>query len=116
MNRDPREEKLPVWARELLSKERERASRAEGKLQDHLETIEKSRIWFGSYDNPIYVPEPFGHQTLHFQVLDDSVGGDIQVRIKKDHKGRTGIEVNGGDSVTVELDASNLFRVYLQEK
>lgn len=64
--RDPREAKLPQWARKLLADERYRASCAERKLAEHVAKIEKSRIWYGDYNNPIYIPDDNGYQTVYF--------------------------------------------------
>lgn len=102
---DPREEKLPRWARALLAEERRAARDARDKLDEHLKTVERSRIWYGDYDNKIYVPEPFGYQTIHMNPYGDGeFYHDVQFRIKDRH-----IEVSGGDSLSVDMRVSNLF-------
>ncbi|WP_100460796.1 DUF7239 family protein [Mycobacteroides abscessus] len=108
--RDPREEKLPQWARKLLADERYRASRAERKLAEHVATVEKSRIWYGEYDNPIYIPDDNGYQTVYFSPN----GGEgtlhqIGVTIRDG-----AIEIQGGDTLTLDLQASNTFRARLR--
>lgn len=104
---DPREEKLPKWAKDILRAERRRAIEAEEKLAEHLTTVQQSRIWFGGYDNPIYVPEPHGYQTVHFNPLgDDQLHHTIQVRINGE-----GVEINGGSSLNISPMASNLLYV-----
>ncbi len=104
---DPREEKLPQWARKLLAKERFRANSAERKLAEHLDTVEKSRIWYGDFNNPIYVPDMNGYQTVHFSLTGkQGVMDEIAVTIKDD-----ALEIQGGTSVSLELQSSNYFRV-----
>lgn len=108
--RDPREEKLPQWARKLLADERYRASRAEHRLSEHVAKVEKSRIWYGDYNNPIYIPDDNGYQTVYFSPS----GGEgtfhqIGVTIRDG-----AIEIQGGDTLTLELRSSNYFRARLQ--
>lgn len=108
--RDPREEKLPRWARQLLAQERYRANRAERNLAEHLAAGEKSRIWYGDYDNPIYIPDDNGFQTVYFYPNGgDSTFQQIAVTIRDG-----AIEIQGGDTLTIELQASNTFRARLQ--
>lgn len=105
--KDPREEKLPRWARELLAQERTRANRAEHRLAEHLETVEPTRIWYGDWQNKIYVPEDYSYQTVYFDPTNTGHTLDqICVRIDGD-----GIMVMGGRSVVLEMNASNTFRV-----
>lgn len=63
---DPREAKLPAWAREQLAKARIGRAAAEDRLNAHLATITKSRIWYGDYTNPIYIDDKDGYQTVYF--------------------------------------------------
>ncbi|PVA66179.1 DUF7239 family protein [Mycobacteroides abscessus] len=108
--RDPREEKLPRWARQLLAQERFRASRAEHNLAEHLATVEQSRIWYGDYGNPIYIPDDNGYQTVYFSPAGGrSTFQQIGVRIRD-----RAIEIQGGDTLTLELQSSNVFRARLQ--
>ncbi|MBE5471616.1 DUF7239 family protein [Mycobacteroides abscessus] len=108
---DPREDKLPRWAREQLAKARRAAGVAEGKLNAHLSTITKSRIWYGNFDNPIYIPEAHGHQTVHFSPSgSDSTFDQIGVAIRDG-----AIEILGGNSVALELQSANFFRVHLHD-
>lgn len=107
--RDPREEKLPQWARKLLADERCRAIRAERKLAEHLTTIKKSRIWYGDYDNPIYIPDDNGYQTVYFAPTGgESTFQQIGVVIRDG-----AIELQGGDRLAIELKSSNYFRARL---
>ncbi|AMT71952.1 MULTISPECIES: DUF7239 family protein [Mycobacteroides] len=108
---DPREPKLPAWAREQLAKARNRAGDAERKLDAHLVTITKSRIWYGNYDNPIYIPEAHGYQTVYFSPSGGESSFDqIGVTIRDG-----AIEIQGGHSVALELQSSNFFRVCLAD-
>ncbi|EIV49580.1 DUF7239 family protein [Mycobacteroides abscessus] len=108
--RDPREEKLPQWARKLLADERYRASRAEHRLAEHVAKIAKSRIRYGGYDNPIYIPDDNGYQTVYFYPNGgDSTFQQIAVTIRDG-----AIEIQGGDTLTIELQASNTFRARLR--
>ncbi|WP_078344563.1 DUF7239 family protein [Mycobacteroides chelonae] len=108
---DPREAKLPRWARDILTRERGRANSAESKLNAHLVTVEKSRIWYGNYDNPIYIPDAHGYQTVYFS---PSGSGSAFDQIGVTIRGGA-IEIQGGGSVALELQSSNFFRVYLQD-
>ena len=107
--RDPREEKLPRWARQLLAQERYRASRAEHRLAEHLATVKKSRIWYGDHNNPIYISGDNGYQTVYFSPNGgESTFQQIGVRIRDG-----AIEIQGGDTLTLELQSSNCFRARL---
>ncbi|EUA79647.1 DUF7239 family protein [Mycobacteroides abscessus] len=108
---DPREAKLPAWAREQLAKARIGRVAAEDKLNAHLATITKSRIWYGNFGNPIYIPDAHGYQTVYFSPSGSgSTFDQIGVAIRDG-----GIEIQGGNSVALELQSSNFFRVYLQD-
>lgn len=108
---DPREAKLPRWARDQLARHRCYTAGAESKLAAHLATVEKSRIWYGNYDNPIYIPDAHGYQTVYFSPSGgESAFDQIGVTIRDG-----AIEVQGGGSVAIELQASNFFRVHLQD-
>lgn len=111
MEKDPREEKLPRWARAQLERARHRAATAEARLAAHLDTVTRSRIWYGDYENPVYVPEFGGYQRLHFQLADGSWVGD-QINVGID---RGGLSVMAGRPVNLEPTASNCFRVTLRD-
>lgn len=105
---DPRESKLPRWAQEALADERRRADTAERKLAAHKETVQKTRIWFGHYDNPIYVPVFYGHERVHFDL--GELGEhytEVQVGFTRDGR----LEVQGGHSLSVDMQSSNTFQV-----
>lgn len=110
---DEREARLPRWARELLAHERRERRDAERRLAAHLETVVKSSIWYGNYDNPVYVPDPYGFQTVHFVLLDgsDRVGDQISVHIDKG-----GLQIMGGSSVALEPCGSNSLSVRLRDR
>ncbi len=106
---DPREEKLPRWAREQLAKARIGRVAAEVKLDAHLATIEKSRIWYGDYNNPIFIDDNNGYQTVYFSPSgSESAFDQIGVAIRDG-----ALEIQGGNSVALELKSSNFFRVRL---
>lgn len=108
---DPREEKLPRWARVLLAQARNRAEDAERKLAAHLETVEKSRIWYGNHDNPIYIADANGYQTVYFSPSgSDSSFDQIGVTMRDG-----ALEIQGGNTLTLELQASNYLRVHLHD-
>ena len=108
---DPREERLPRWAQHSLGRERVRREDAELKLAAHLDTVEKSRIWFGDYGNPIYIPEPHGYQTVYFSPNgSDSSFDQIGVTIRDG-----GIEIQGGNTMSIELQSSNFFHARFSE-
>lgn len=108
---DPREEKLPRWARLLLAAERHRAGLAERRLAEQLATVEKSPIWYGGYENPIYIPDPYGLESVHFSLTGgDRVGDQIQVMIRE-----YTLEIQGGNTLLIEPKSSNYLRVGLGE-
>lgn len=107
---DPREEKLPRWARDVLIRERERATRAEFRLAAHVEAVPKSPIWYGTFDNPVYIPASHGHQNVNFSMTGERTTCDeIGVRLK-----RNCLEIFGGDTLSVEMVSSNRFIVHLR--
>jgi hypothetical protein len=110
---DPRVAKLPHWAQALLAVERGRADAAEHKLQAHLETVEPSSIWYGDWNNKIYIPNADGYQTVYFSTTGqpskhtfDEVG--VQMR-------KGALYVNAGRAVTIEPIASNCFNVRVRD-
>jgi hypothetical protein len=104
---DEREAKLPKWAREELESQRSARRLAEKKLKDHLRTVEPTRIWYGSFDNPVYVPEDRGYQNIHFTHEGSDGYGEIQVRINRQGL----LEINGGHQLVIEMQSSNCFQV-----
>jgi hypothetical protein len=113
---DPREEKLPQWAKKILSDERHARAVAERKLAQHLETVEPTRISYGDYDNPLYIPDDFGLQTVHFDMGHREPGhlyDSISVGLRVDHDGVRYVEVSGGRGITIAPSASNVVRVGL---
>jgi hypothetical protein len=111
---DPREVKLPVWARNLLNQERISRRAAERKLAEHLETVEPSPIWYGDHNNPIYVPVNYGYQTVYFSTTgkpSKHTYEEIGVSFRQGT-----IQVQGGTSVTINPTASNCFDINLRER
>lgn len=81
---DPREEKLPRWAR--------------------------LRSGTGTFDNPVYIPASHGHQNVNFSMTGERTTCDeIGVRLK-----RNCLEIFGGDTLSVEMVSSNRFIVHLR--
>ncbi|KAA0021822.1 DUF7239 family protein [Antrihabitans cavernicola] len=106
---DPREDKLPRWARELLGSERRKASDAQAKLAEHLGTVVESPIWYGGYDNPVYLPERYGYQEIHFRVGGtDRLFDEVAVGLNGDR-----VEVRGGRGLILEPVASKVVVVKL---
>ncbi|QBP30555.1 hypothetical protein SEA_CHARM_74 [Mycobacterium phage Charm] len=108
---DEREPKLPRWAQQLLAEERRHRALAERKLAQHLETVEPTRMWYGDYDNPIYIPKQYGHQRVHFNTAQTNGRGlydEFQVSLKDDE-----LEVSGGRSMTIHPQVSNVIKVRL---
>jgi hypothetical protein len=106
---DPREVKLPRWAQEELAKARQEAADATKKLNEHLEQLPKTGVWYGKYENPIYIPD--GDQ-VHWQMREGSkkTFGTISVfkAVKSPEWGAGGrLIVNGDRSLQVLPSASN---------
>lgn len=108
-----REQKLPVWARQRLRAARDRADRAESQLAAHMETVEQTSIWYGDYQNPIYIPRHYGHQRVHFKLGEDTVGSwnEVQVGIRDG-----GLEIMASRAMTIEPQVSNVVLVRLRDK
>ncbi|QBP31094.1 hypothetical protein SEA_REFUGE_76 [Mycobacterium phage Refuge] len=110
--KDEREHKLPRWAQELLAEARSREDRAVSKLNDHLKTVEKTKIWHGSYDNPIYLPDAYGYQRVHFDpVGNGSMHDEFQVQIRDG-----GLEVSGGRGMAIYPRVSNVINLRLERR
>ncbi|QSM01092.1 hypothetical protein SEA_NANOSMITE_47 [Mycobacterium phage Nanosmite] len=107
--KDPREEKLPRWARELLGRARIRADRADYLLEEHLKTVKPTPIWYGDYQNKIYVPVDFGYQTVYFSTTglpSEHIYDEIGVSFR-----RGVIQVQGGRRLQITPNASNSFDI-----
>lgn len=116
MTSDPREEKLPRWARQLLAVERHRAATAERRLAEHVETVEPTRIWYGDWQNPVYLPERFGYQSVSFN-MNGKVGNKhtfdtITVCLRRDGE----FEVQGGHAIHLHPVASNLVHITMEDR
>lgn len=112
---DPREANLPKWAQRLLNAERSRTEQAERKLREHVETVERTRISYGDYENPLYIPAHFGLQTVRFDLAHEPRGAlhdQIAVGMRPDYDGVLGLEIMGGHGIAIEPQASNVVRVY----
>ncbi|OHT67797.1 hypothetical protein [Mycobacteroides chelonae] len=110
---DPREAKLPRWAREILSEERRKRKLAERRLEQQLGTTEPTSIWYGTdYDNPIYIPEDHGFQRVVFSFPPHrGLFDQFTVRVKDGV-----LEVtSGGRGMVVEPWASNVIRLRLKD-
>ncbi|QBJ00261.1 hypothetical protein SEA_PHARAOH_73 [Mycobacterium phage Pharaoh] len=108
---DEREPKLPKWAQELLAEERRKRADYERKLAQHKATVEPSLIWYGDYDNPIYVPPNYGHQRFHMSMngeVDPYLHDEIQVSLKDDE-----LEISGGRGLLVKPQVSNVIKIRL---
>ncbi len=108
---DPREEKLPAWAKLQLKIARNRAHQAEKKLAAHLDTVKPTNIWYGDYDNPIYIPAHYGYQRVHF-VLGPHDHNEIQVGISK---GAPELLINGSRSLVIRPQVTNEFGIRFHE-
>ncbi|MBB5167133.1 hypothetical protein [Mycobacterium sp. AZCC_0083] len=110
---DPREEKLPRWAREELARERHRAATAEHRLAEHLETVEPTHIWYGDWKNKLYIPSERGYQTVYFSATGEPSKysyDEVGVRMKDGV-----LSVSASRAVSVEPIASNCFDVRVRD-
>lgn len=108
----PREEKLPRWAQLELAKARRRAEDAEQALADHQASLTPTRIWYGDFNNPIYVPVTYGHERVHFD-LGEHGEHYTEIQVCLDRQGR--LEIQGGHAVCLDLQSSNTFQVRFAE-
>jgi hypothetical protein len=97
---DPREEKLPAWAREELRKARDRADHTEKDLADHVASTPKSNVWHGNYGNRIYLPE---HAVIHWQTSTEEDGTLNEIQAYWDV--RHGLEIQGGSGIQITPSA-----------
>lgn len=112
---DPREEKLPRWARDRMGVLRMRAAEAEQSLRVHLAAAgsEGSPVWYGDYERRFHLPMERGRFMVNFDMdgQGDSYGG-IQVIARR---GNPELEIMGGHSMTLRCGASNVLYVALED-
>lgn len=106
---DPREDKLPAWAREVLRLARLRADVAEKSLAAHTETAPKSRLWHGDYSDRIYLPDD--REVVHWQMGSESVREQISVSLVE----RNGLRIHGGNVILIKPASSNVVYIKLAE-
>lgn len=104
---DPREAKLPQWARNELAAARRRADDAERRLADHRETVAPTGLEYGEYAMPLYLPEN--------EVLRWSFGTGVRDQISV-LRFRGGLSVSGGGPIVIAPSASNTFDVRLRDQ
>ncbi|QXN73171.1 hypothetical protein SEA_COOKIEDOUGH_80 [Mycobacterium Phage Cookiedough] len=110
---DPREAKLPRWAQALINTERRKRADAERKLEEQLATTGKSPVWYGSYDNPVYIPQRFKHpERFHFSTTGrGDLNDEFMVHLRDDGC----LEVSGGRGrLAIHPQVSNVILVQLQ--
>lgn len=116
---DPREGKLPAWAQDRLARGRQRVTSLEEQLQARQADTEITDIWYGEYDNKVYLPaDTIGTPPVHFGMK--GAGSrpfeEIQVRHCYDKYNRGALDINGGGPMVIELaGGSNNFRIRLKE-
>lgn len=105
---DPREDKLPAWAKAELAKARSEAREAQCKLAAHLDTIPKSRLWYGDYGNPVYLPD--NHTRVYWDFGDGSTFDQISIYRDEDI-----LKIYGGSGISVYPSSSNSVRIKLND-
>jgi hypothetical protein len=114
---DAREPNLPKWAQHQLNRLRISARLANEALADHQASQTPTNIWYGDYDNPIYIPNTYETMTVHFATHgpDDPEDHmhDIQIRhtTSREYPEDHYLEISGGDSLVIEPVVSNLIRI-----
>ncbi|AEK08521.1 hypothetical protein SEA_SUPERCALLIE99_77 [Mycobacterium phage SuperCallie99] len=109
---DPREAKLPRWAQALINTERLHRSIAERRLEEQLATTGKSSVWYGDYDNPVYVPQRFKHpERFHFSTTGS---GDLHDEFQAQLTADGMLEISGGRGLVIRPQVSNVIQVQLQ--
>lgn len=84
--------------------------RAESRLQAHLETVEKTNIWYGDYENPIYIPNaPYRRDVTFAMDPERGCAGEIRVGINPHGE----FEVMGGRQLVLEPRVSNVVKIKL---
>lgn len=106
---DPREEKLPKWARAALSNARYEAQVARDRLAEHVRSVEPSPIWYGNHQNRIQVPIEYGYQTVYFSLTGEPAKHSYEEVGIAFRKGT--IQVQGGRRLHVAPNASNSFDI-----
>ncbi|UQS94649.1 hypothetical protein SEA_RIFTER_80 [Mycobacterium Phage Rifter] len=112
--KDPREANLPRWAQTLLNQERKERSIAERRLEEQKATAGKSSVWYGDYDNPVYVPQRFKNpETFHFSTTGSvDLHDEFQVQLLDDGM----LEISGGRSLVIHPRVSNVINVQLEAR
>ncbi|QNJ56852.1 hypothetical protein SEA_REINDEER_42 [Mycobacterium phage Reindeer] len=111
--KDPREGNLPKWAQQLLAEERRRADRAEDRLAEHLQTVEPSPIWYGDWDNRIYIPADLGYQTVYFSTTGEPskhTFDEIGVAFRQGV-----LQIQGGAAISIHPKSSNFAEIFLRD-
>lgn len=113
---DPREDRLPKWAQELIRELRVARERAVQDLEDHRASQTPTNIWYGDYDNRVYVPaNSAGTPNVHFQTHGpndpEPFLHDIQVRHCRSPYYPNMIDVSGGDGIVITPYGSNGVRI-----
>lgn len=111
---DPREEKLPRWARELLDNMRMRVARAEADAAAAILATrpDESDTLLYRYGSP---DVGLGNEvTVQFK-LSDQHRAYIQCRIDRAKHYGPHVYLAGGDSIRFEPVSSNAIRIYIRE-
>lgn len=111
---DPREEKLPRWARDLLSNMRSRVQRAEADADAALlatRPAESSTVLYRYGDRDVGLGDD---PTVQFR-LGDKHRQYIQCRVDRRPPYGPHVYLSGGDSIRFEPVSGNAIRVYVEE-
>ena len=110
---DPREAKLPLWAKDRIAVARQAARRYKDRLNDHIQTLTKSNTSYGDRfcepDSVKYLPDD---ERVRFS-FGDSVLDSITVSRDQDRPGA--IEIMGGRGVSITARASNHLLIELRD-
>ena len=113
IDKDPREDKLPAWARALLAKERSARRSAEEDLADHRASEKKTRIWYGDWDNHVYIPEHYGYQRVHFDLgSNEDNRDDVNIGIDKGNPHK--LLINCGRAIVIKPWVTNEIQLFLE--
>jgi hypothetical protein len=108
---DPREAKLPKWAQDALKNERWRADEAERRLAAHVETVEPTTIWYGDWENKVYIPHPdFARVVFMMRPGGDGSFDEITVGFRYGK-----LHINAGRAIAVEPIGANCLDVVLRD-
>ena len=111
---DPREEKLPRWARDLLDNMRHRVARAEADADAALLATspdESSTVLYRDGDSDVGLGDD---PTVQFR-LGGKHRQHIQCRIERTPSWGTCVYLSGGDSIRFRPVSSNAIRIYVEE-